>query len=304
MRLRGSLIVVLSLVATAFPAQATPVDRVPELMGQTTVRADGSASAVVSLGRDVEISTRPFRNRTIEIDTKASFAAVVLRQIARKPIEVMAFFTNACPQQACGRLNFSIVNDPSKHGFPKKITLPAGRYVLDVVSDGAPVSAILSLPQLGGHSSVTATGASHGTAGALPATVEDTVARTFYSASTHPQLKGIGLSMVGVWLRADQHVITNIDDCVGEDPVPGYATPSWMTCNGAGGTTIFRTDDLGGGYQFLLGYALLDEGSYVHSLTYESLATIEVMEAMQFSIDYGSGIRKSFRSGAVFGWGD
>jgi hypothetical protein len=138
------------------------------LAGTTVVTGSRSASAPVVLTRSarVRIETPTAQSTNVVIAGRGRVVAIDLRRDdgTAKPAHLFSALTNGCYARGCApRARFQMT---AAYGFAasavsdgvKEYTLPAGRYRLTFVTDGAPASVRLRLGGLAGTATVRPTG--------------------------------------------------------------------------------------------------------------------------------------------------
>ncbi len=280
---------VLLVVGQAVSTTGAGARSVPELAGTTKISGSSTALAHVVIPQPVTISTKPFDNPVATISSTGQLAGVVLKQeVARRAVEVMAFSVDPCDGKKCDqrRLEFVLLH-PLGRG--NRMTLPAGRYLLYLVSDGAPTDVTLTLPGLDGETSLRPAATARSTFSPLTPWAVGDSAKVAYSASTTHAIKRMGLTLVALEVEADAHIAGDYTSCL--RPVPDNVPPTAfeLSCSGAVGGWILTHPSGDPGRVMLVGLALEGEGRFVHGVSYETAAAVTAVRSFGFALSYESG---------------
>jgi hypothetical protein len=277
--------VVVAIVLGAMVAPAAPAAQTAELAGTTTVSATRTSVMAVTIPQPVRMAAKPFDNPFAKFSATGQFAGVVLQQMEGKdPLEAMAFSLDPCGKAACKQRRlefFSVVNG----GGNRRVTLPAGPYWLYVTTDETPVEVELSLPGLGGSTTLAPSTKARSTFSDLdPAPLGDS-AGVVYSASGSHSIERLGLSLVALEVESDAHLAGEYGACIQrmDEEVPP------AVYRGSCGGWTFITPSGDPGRALVVGLSLVGEGSYAHSVSHRSAALVTAARSFGFSLDYQSG---------------
>lgn len=149
----AGLLLLLSVVGSGSASAATPT---------LTVSGSRSGSAVIELARPTVVSHDGTADSPqIEVSGGGRLAGVVLSRIGAPAASLVAVNFNLCGTPGCQGVPFEyVVGDPVSP-LPSgggRVQLPAGRYRVTLLADGAEVTVRLALPGLARSVAVRATG--------------------------------------------------------------------------------------------------------------------------------------------------
>ena len=262
------------------------------LAGVTKISSTTSTVAHVVLPRPVRISTFPFRNPLFEIDSRGRIAGAVLKQdVARGGAEVYGLQFAVCAKAPCARQPRQLTEYYSSHGgFGKKhATLPAGRYLLFVVSDGVPTTVHLHLPGLGGRATVQPDAAPNVSLETMTPLTPTAPGVPVYRASAEGSIKHVGLTVAAVELRSDKDIGDKVDACTERVNESLPLSPDW--CAGSGGGVLMTSRGKDDHRALIVAAALAGRGSYRHWISVETASLVKDINGVALTLDYGSGRR-------------
>jgi hypothetical protein len=221
------------LAVGAAPSLATTSSRVVRLAGTTVIRGSHSTSVEVSLAKPVLFATDAVRAGTMfRVSGRGRIVGVLMTAVRPNTsghLSSLAF--NYCYRPGCRASRPARVDDvwqdrasaDDTHDAAMYVQLAAGRYHLELVADGAPVSVTLRFPGLAGRTTVRPSRRSAGRTSTL----------RFTDAAPVPAAVSTWSGGLSVRPRATSKVLAMVSDpgdglaevglCVHEDaPPPAY----------------------------------------------------------------------------------
>ena len=254
----------------------------------------------VRLPAPVEVSSSPFRNRTVDLDVTGRIGGVVMKQnVPKGGVELMALSVSGC--DGCnGRAELFDVYDPAARGFPKKVTLPADDYWLYVVADSAPVTATLRLPGLGGQSSLQPGGDADYTLERAKDIFDSPVGH-LKAADTRQDVGGSGLALLAIDLKVRRDQVHEIQQCLSRRRMEGpEAFLMDDTCDGSGGSTssVGSLDEKN--RSVFISIDQSGRGRFYNTMSWKVSGEIEDADVFGFSLAYPNSRRIGGRSSGYF----
>ena len=271
----------LALVATT-PATASPVPRVFQLSGRTTITANGSGAVRVRIPGRAELSAiDDFRtleqnpNHEVRISGRGRVAGFVLTKLGPRTDRLEPLATvvglqyGMCSGRACAPVKDPVMVLEAKGdgvtSDSRTFSIPGGDYTLHVVADGAPVRIVIDFPNLPGDQRLAVPTANHTTV------VEAADAGNGrYTSSGTLRLPGLGLVVGAAITRGEHYTGPGGGFCVvraepgSERPTDPYDAVTgceirnavWFTTSGRG---LVPDPDYGGGPP---GHSTTNPGTY------------------------------------------
>lgn len=146
-RVLAASVLVAAQLAGSGGARGADVRR---LAGTTKIVGSSTALVRVVLPEAVTIAARPFDNPVVKVSTAGQLGGLVLKQdVPKGAAEVVALSIDPCDERPCDQDRLEFVQT-YPFGDEGRLTLPAGRYLLYLVTDGARTEVELKLPGLAG----------------------------------------------------------------------------------------------------------------------------------------------------------
>jgi hypothetical protein len=299
-RLLVGLLGSLTAAALCLPPAALAEPEAQRLAGTTHFTGTRSGSAVVRLHRPVEISSFPFNNKLAKIRSTGRVAGLVLKQdVPKNGVEVLAISLALCPKLPCKekRLDVTQVWDPAERGFPKKVTLPAGNYLVYLIAEDK-TEIELRLPGLRGQATASLSSSKAVDIVEPQATFDPLPQHNVYSAEAKQKLEGIGWAMLAVEIEADSEVFSEIDTCLQKRqrrPVIDDVSVPFLfeTCDGSGSSTTYIAGRPDSRRQVILNLDTVGKGKYFHGLSYKTVSDLKEANALAVDISLPRGKRTS-----------
>lgn len=205
-----------------------------ELGARNHITASFSGYREVDIARTAKLRFSFFRNPDLTIRGPGRFNGVFLvQQDVEKPAAVYAGRFRLCYEPACNEGMSWFFMFPQGIKWKKTLDIPPGRYRLYVVTDGAPVSATLSLEGLKGERRISPSEGVSATVGSDAA--EPPINNVYAGGSTYA-LPNRGLGITSFWHDSSARVATVETDCLykGRPPAPD-AVAYGPACRALGG---------------------------------------------------------------------
>jgi len=295
-RVNRSLLI-LALLTAGLYAPSTPATarRLPVAAGITQLHGDATSWMRVRLPQPVTVSTKPFDNPLVTVLDGGDIAGVVLKQdVPFGGIEVVGMRADLCPQPRCAgeALATTHVVDPAAERHRRRVTLPAGKYLLYLITNGAPTQVRLKLPGLPGQASFAPTVPARVAFGEPETTSPAPAGPYVYSAEATHNIDGAGISFLALEFDTERFAGASLSSCI--EPDQEELDPSdAVACEGGrtAGTGVFTRNDLEGGRKIVMSMGLLGSDSWSHRINYRSAALVDGFEARGFSLSYDTGRR-------------
>ncbi|HEX2295865.1 MAG TPA: hypothetical protein VHN37_11205 [Actinomycetota bacterium] len=200
----------------------------PRLAGSNTIRGASSASLAVVLPAPVVVPLDDSIRQIVDVveDGRAAGFALVATAMHGDVVPTFgAVVLGSCVKSACASPKDERVGvvfwEGETNDEGTRLELPAGRYTLHLIADGAPVVARLALPGLRGSAEFRPRRPSPPSVRSLEATFDDGVASAVYSAGEPVTVEGRASFVAGFMrLHSDFYTQGMIGHCVYEGAPP------------------------------------------------------------------------------------
>ena len=293
---------VVAVTTAAVPASAGSA---PELRARTVVAGPTTAAVEVVLPRKVRISTNTVQNSFASVSATGPIAGVVVRQTGvEDPAEVVALSIDPCSPPPCteDRLEVTAVRVPGTLAGARATHLPRGRYVVYLIAEEGSVRAKLTLPGLGGKTTLRPTSPAAASFGELDPGITGTTGATFYQATAEHAVPRGGFSVVAFELDVSPHLIGNYGSCIAraEAGIPPAVTGN--TCARNSGAWTFVYPDPEGGRLRGVSLSMVVPGEYVHSVSVRSATVPREVFAFGFALSFTGAKGRAGYSGTGFSY--
>jgi hypothetical protein len=298
------LALTIALLGLCLPATAGA----PEVAGLNHLSAVRNSAMTLTLPEKVVIDGDPFHNKLAQIRSTGRIAGLVFKQdVPKDGIEILALSFALCDKTPCKekRLSFTQVWNPGAEAFPRKVALPAGRYLAYVITDGQPTEVDLRFPQLAGEKDIAIPSTDAVDISVPKPTLDQIPAGNVYSAEAKQSLDAIGWSLIALELKADNAIYGDIETCLQKrrsDPVLSHASVPFVfsMCNGSGAGSSWFGLPTGPNREVIVGLASVNKGRYFNGLAYRTVAQIQEVNTLSMDLSYPGGRRTGGISAGLF----